>query len=289
MSLLPTVPLGNQRITRLIVGGNPFRGNSHYSEAMNRDMEAYFTVERVKQTLFACERHGINTVQARGDALILACIREYWTEGGTMRFIVQTASEMRDLHGHARRPARFGALGVYVHGTWTDRCYLAGDLTEVRELVKTIRGTGACTGLATHIPEVIERAEEEGWDLDFYMGSLYNINRRDRESALGGGRAAVEDDLFDHNDRFKMLETIRRTAKPCLAFKVFGASRLCASSGQVREALTVAYAGIKPIDACVVGMFPKYKDQVEENCRFVREILTGTERQESSGVHRVEE
>ena len=35
-------------------------------------MEAYFTVERIKQTLFACERHGINTVQVRGDALILA-------------------------------------------------------------------------------------------------------------------------------------------------------------------------------------------------------------------------
>ena len=273
MPEFPTVPLGGKRVTRLIVGGNPFRGNSHRSDAMSRDMEAYFTVERIKQTLFACERAGINTVQVRGDALILACIREYWAEGGTMHFIVQTASELRDLHGHVRHLAGFGALGVYVHGTYTDRHFLDGDMGDVVDLAKAIRDTGVAVGLCTHIPEVIRMSEEQGWDVDFYMACLYNINRERRESALVSGHASDEEHRFDHNDRFTMLETIRQTQKTCLAFKVLGASRLCDTPEQVRDALRIAYEGIKPQDACVVGMFPKYRDQIAENVASVREIL----------------
>ena len=274
MAVLPTVPLGGERVTRLIAGGNPFRGNSHHGQAMSRDMETYFTVERIKQTLFACERAGINAVQARGDAMILACIREYWAEGGTMRFIVQTASELRDLYGHVHHLARFGALAVYVHGTFTDRRYLQGDLSEVVDLARRIRDAGVAVGVGTHIPEVIQQVEEEGWDVDFYMACFYNINREQRESALAGGQEADETHLFDHDDRFKMLDTIRQTPKTCLAFKLLGAGRLCGSPVQTREAFATAYAGIKPSDACVVGMFPKYTDQIDENVRHVGEILT---------------
>jgi hypothetical protein len=274
MNLLPTVPFGDRRITRLIVGGNPFRGNSHCSEQLSREMEAYFTVERIKQTLFACEYAGINTVQARGDAMILACMREYWAEGGTMQFIAQTASELRDLHGHVRHLARFGAVGIYVHGTWTDRHFLSGDMAEVVDLAKAIRDTGAAVGIGTHIPEVIERVEEEHWDVDFYMACLYNINRRFRESPIEqGGLTLDEGDLFVHDDRFRMLETIRQTPKPCLAFKVFGAGRLCDTPDGVRDALATAYNGIKADDACVIGMFPKHSDQVAENVRLVRGLL----------------
>lgn len=273
MTLLPTTPLGAKQVTRLIIGGNPFRGNSHCSETMSREMEAYFTVERIKQTLFECERHGINTVQARGDAMILACIREYWAEGGTMHFIAQTASELRDLHGHVRHLARFGALGIYIHGTWTDRHYLEGGMGEVVGLAKAIRDTGVAVGLCTHIPEVIEMAEEKGWDIDFYMACIYNINREKRHSAIVTAEPGNEDHLFDHDDRYKMFETIRRTPKTCLAFKVLGAGRLCATPAQVRAALDTAYEGIKPRDACVVGMFPKHRGQVAENAAFAREIL----------------
>ena len=38
---LPKVRFGNHMITRLICGGNPFCGNSHYSDDMNRDMYNY--------------------------------------------------------------------------------------------------------------------------------------------------------------------------------------------------------------------------------------------------------
>jgi len=272
MTLLPTVPFGDKQVSRLIIGGNPFRGNSHFSPEMSRDMSSFYTVARIKEVLFSAERHGINTVQARGDALVLQCIREYWAEGGTMHFIVQTASEFRDLHGHVEHLAEFGSLGIYIHGTFTDRHFQEGDLVEVRDLAKRIRDAGVQVGLGTHIPEVVDQAEDEGWDLDFYMACMYNLSVKPRESAIvSGGKHQKEQ--FDHGDADKMLARIRATDKTCLAFKVLGASRLCQRPEDVRAAFERVLTEIKPDDAMVVGMFPKYRDEIEENTRFVREIL----------------
>ena len=275
MPLLPTVPFGNIGITRLIIGGNPFRGNSHLSPQLSREMQQYFTVERIKRTLFECEHHGINTVQARGDVLVQACIREFRAEGGRMHFIAQTASELRDLRGHVTQLAGFGVDGIYVHGTFTDRHFLEGNLREVEDLLKTIRDAGVRTGLGTHIPEVVDHAEEKDWDIDFYMTCLFNLSRRPRESALVSGNFAVTEEHFDPEDKFAMFERIRATRKTCLAFKVLGAGRLCGSPEQVRDTFAQVFAQIKPVDAVVVGMFPKHRDQVAENAQFVREILAG--------------
>lgn len=268
-SELPVVAFGEGAVSRLIIGGNPFRGNSHRTPEMSRDMQRYYTVARVKEALRRAEANGITTVQARGDVLIQACLREYWDEGGTIQFIVQTASELRDLQGHVRQLAAFGAKGIYVHGTWTDNQYLSGNIREVVELLKVIRDTGVQTGLGTHIPEVIDLAEEQDWDVDFYMTCMYNISQDKRESALVSGVAAAEH--FDHNDKFAMLERVRATRKMCLAFKVLGASRLCDSPEQVREAIEAALAAIKPTDAIVIGMFQKYRDQIAENAQIVRD------------------
>ena len=270
MPLLPVINLGPLQVTRLIIGGNPFRGNSHLSKAMSDDMASYFTVARIKKALHHAEAAGINTVQARGDVLILQCIREYWDEGGTMQFIVQTASELRDLPGHVRHLARFGAKAIYVHGTYTDARFLEGDMSPVRDLLREIKDTGVQAGLGTHIPAVIDQAEGEGWEADFYMTCLYNLSVRPRQSAIVSG--VQEEEVFDHEDKWKMFPRIRATEKPCLAFKVLGASRLCDSQDTVRKAFKTALSNIKPSDAMVVGMFPKYRDQIRENAKMVREL-----------------
>ncbi len=270
--LLPTVPFGDRRITRLIIGGNPFRGNSHQSPGRDREMESYYTVARVKDTLRRCERCGINTVQARGDVLIQACIREYWAEGGNIQFIAQTASELRDLSGHVRHLVRFGACGVYVHGSYTDARYQEGRMNDVCELLKHIRDAGVRVGLGTHMPEVVDHAEASGWDLDFYMTSLYNLSRSPRESALVSG-VFSKGEQFDHEDRHAMFARIRATRRQCLVFKIFGAGRLCGSPGQVADVFARTYAAIKPEDALVVGMFPRDRDEVRENAEMVRKIL----------------
>jgi len=164
-------------------------------------------------------------------------------------------------------------LGIYVHGSFTDRHYLEGDMTEVRELASWIRDTGVQVGLGTHVPEVIDLAEDENWDLDFYMASMYNLSVRPRESAIVGGEHQ-SGEHFDHDDKWRMFERIQATEKTCLAFKILGAGRLCDSPARVKEAFATAFAHIKARDAIVVGMFPRHSDQLAENSRFVREILS---------------
>ena len=185
MPQLPSVPLGPHQVTRLIVGGNPFCGNSHFSAAMSREMAEYYTAERVVDVLARCQTAGINTVQARGDYhRVLYWIELFRRQGGTLYWIAQTASEMHDVFQNIRILTAAGAIAIYHHGSRTDRFWQDGHIDRVEDYLKCMRDSGVQVGLGTHIPEVIEYAEEKGWDLDFYMACAYNISRKPRESAL---------------------------------------------------------------------------------------------------------
>ena len=115
--------------------------------------------------------------------------------------------------------------------------------------------------------------KRKGRDLDFYMTWLYNLRRPRAEIEQLAGRK-VEGEHFHHPDREKMLQRVRQTSKPCLIFKVYGASRLCGSREQMKEALELVFRYAKPSDCVVIGMFPKYKDQVRENCELLAEVLS---------------
>lgn len=261
---LPTIPFGNYQITRLIAGGNPLCGNSHYCPEMDAEMREYYTPERVVEFLQRCQAAGINTLQARGDYhRILYWIELFRRAGGQLHWIAQTASEMHDIYQNIRIIAAAGAIGIYHHGTLTDRLWQEGRIEKVRDYLKCMRDCGVQVGLGTHYPEVIVYAEEHGWDVDFYMACLYNLNRTPRESALVSGR--FQPVIFVHEDRDVMCRVIQQTPKTVLAFKILAASRNCETQECVREAFRYAFARIKPTDAVVVGMFPKYLDQITLN------------------------
>jgi hypothetical protein len=142
-------------------------------------------------------------------------------------------------------------------------------------MLKVMRQTGVLVGLGTHVPEVVDYVESKGWDLDFYMTCLYNLSRSKEEAARLAGHP-VEGELFWEPDREKMLERVRQARKPCLIFKIYGASRHCASPGQMLSALRLAAHSAKPSDCFVIGMFPKYQEQVRENSRLLREALSAS-------------
>jgi hypothetical protein len=166
--------------------------------------------------------------------------------------------------------AASGAVAVYHHGTETDRLWLEGRIDQVCDYLKCMRDAGVQVGLGTHIPEVIEYAEDSGWDIDFYMACFYNINRKHRESALVSPEAPVSKEEFLPDDPPRMCAVIRQTEKTCLAFKILGASRLCATQDEVAAAFRFAFSNIKPKDAVVVGMFPKDLDQIAINVQYTR-------------------
>src|ERR1017187_9111200 len=74
---------------------------------------------------------------------------------------------------------------------------------------------GAMVGLSCHNPLEVEYAEEKGWDLDYYMTSLYYMirPRAEFEKLLGGHSPLGE--IYLPSDPPRMMETIRKARKPC--------------------------------------------------------------------------
>jgi len=253
--LLPTVKLGRHDVTRLIIGGNPFSGNSHQTTEMSREMRDYFTVEKIKETLRQCEDAGINTWQSRGDNFILRVLNEHRLDGGTLQWVAQTASERRDTIANIHQIADYDPIAIYHHGSRTDHHYRKGTFNEVEEALDEIRSMGITAGIGTHMPEVVARSEELGLNPDFYLLSVYNLTMR------GEG--------YDPEDRVKSTEMMRKVNKPFLAIKVMAAGR-----NEPNEALRFVYRNFKPTDAVVLGMYTKHQpDQVYENARIVSGLL----------------
>jgi len=271
--MLPTAKIGDKDVTRLICGGNPFSGFSHFSAEMDWDMITYYTMPRLQGVLDACWKNGINTFQSRGDRHQMRMYLEHREGGGQMQWIAQTASEFRDITYNIAEIARYKPIAIYNHGTHTDNSWHEGKMDAVRDLVKCIKDKGLPAGVGTHIPEVIEYCEERGFETDFYMGCFYNL-ARGYKAAPAAQQNAYAKDHFPPEDPPRMAATLRQTKKPCIAFKLMAASRNCTTPESTRAAFQFAFDHIKPADIVDVGMFPKYRDQVTENAQMVREILS---------------
>lgn len=270
--MLPTVRIGDKDVTRLICGGNPISGISHFTNEMDWDMLRYYTMPRLQQLLDECWRQGINTFQTRGDRHTMRMYLEHRENGGRMQWIAQTASEFSDIYANIDQICDYEPIAIYHHGTDTDNSWHAGKIDRVADYLKAIHDRGLPAGIGTHIPEVVMYAEEHGWETDFYMTCFYDL-ARSYKSAPAVDRDTYAKEAFPDDDPDRMTATMRQIAKPCLGFKIMAANRKCGTPESVRAAFEYAFANIKPTDAVVVGIFPKYSNQVEENARSVGEIL----------------
>jgi hypothetical protein len=271
--MLPTIEIGGVTLSRLMVGGNPFSGNSHYSVQLNEEMLDYFTMENIKRTLHRCEQLGMQSFVVRGDAQMFAMVREYRSEGGRMNWIAQHAPEFGNYEAGIHKIKQAGAQLVYHQGTVTDALFKAGELEQIKDNLRVMRDAGfPAVGLGTHMPQILDIADSEGWDVDFYVLCVYNLSRVDRVSSYASTSINI-DEPFIEEDRAIAFNAIQKTKKPCIAFKVLGAKRRCSTQEDVYSALEESYASIKPIDSVLVGMFPKYLDEPAINIGYVEKIL----------------
>ena len=65
-----------------------------------------------------------------------------------------------------------------------------------------------------------------------------------------------------------MCPVIRQVEKPVLAYKILAAGRLADRPAEIEKAFEYAFQNIKPNDGVIVGMFPKFRDQVTESARL---------------------
>jgi hypothetical protein len=270
--LLSTIRLGPHEVSRLIIGGNPVYGYSHFNKLFSQHLTAWHTPERVLELLRRCEQAGINTFQNSYAERTLADVDRYRSEGGTMHWLCLGKPDWEQHPEHIADAAKHQPIGISPHGALNDRLHRQRKYDVLNDLLKRIRDQGVLVGLSAHDPTLMEEAEERGWDVDYYMSALYNLTRPREESRkiLGGDLPLGE--IFLPSDPPRMFKAIQSTKKPCLAYKVLAAGRRIGSPGEVRRCFEEAFSNIKPTDAVIVGMYQQFGDQVGEDAALVREV-----------------
>jgi len=265
--LLPTIALGEHRVTRLIAGYNPIGGHSHTTLNMARHMREYFTVEQTAEFLLHCERQGINTWQYDHTEKVQQALRLAREKGCGLQLICLHAERPYDASLEEVRA--FQPLAIVHHGGVTDALFRAGQAQQVHDFVKKVHDCGALAGVSSHSPQNIRRIADEGWENDFFMTCFYYVTRPREEMLRELGKVPVGEPFFE-SDPDDMTQVIREIDKPCLAFKILAAGLLCWSPASVEKAFQYAFRQIKATDAVIVGMFPRYTDEVAENAEWTR-------------------
>ncbi|NWG13442.1 MAG: hypothetical protein HXY20_07920 [Acidobacteria bacterium] len=271
--LLPTVKLGSHEITRLIVGSNPFNGYCYALPSLSEHMREWSTPENVCGVFRRSQENGINTWQFSYHDRAMADLRKYQAEGGTIQWILLGGGPMKTDLELIPQAAKLKPVGIVHHGGVTDERFRSGQMAKVEEFLKRVRDSGVLVGLSTHLPQVVEFAEERDWDIDFYMTCFYQFSRTEEELRKMLGELPLGY-VFLEKDPERMCRVIRQTNKTCLAFKVLAAGRLADTKEKLERAFRYAFSNIKPQDAVIVGMYPRFKDEIRENAETVRRILS---------------
>ncbi|HUV66491.1 MAG TPA: hypothetical protein VMW24_21565 [Sedimentisphaerales bacterium] len=270
--LLPTIQLGEHRITRLIAGSNPISGYSYMGPILDRHMQEYFTPERIVEFLWTCEREGINAHQFSRPEEMSGVFRELRERGSKMKFICLHAG------GPQRTPVETVVrdtqpIAIVHHGGVTDKLFREGKSREVHDFVKRVHDAGVLAGVSAHNPDCIKQIADEGWPVDLFMACFYYLTRTPEELEKMPPVVTVEVGYsFFASDPMAMTKVVRQVDQPCLGFKILAAGRMCGGEQKVEAAFKFAFEHLKPTDGVIVGMYPRYQDQIAFNAGYTRKL-----------------
>ncbi len=269
-SLLPTIQLGSHCITRLVAGWNPIGGYSYLGPHMDRHMKEYFTVDQTVAFLLSCEKAGINAHQFSVRDTTTEVLRRVREQGSNMNFFGLHAGR-EGIEGVIRDTQPFALVH---HGGVTDRLFYEGQSQQVHDYVKEVHDRGLLAGVSAHNPDCIRRIADEGWEVDYFMCCFYYLTRK---SSTATHEVPPPETLqiaypFYQHDPTVMTSVMRAVDQPCLGFKILGAGRLCANQSMVRDAFRFAFENIKPNDGLIVGMYPRFFDEIEADAEYTRQL-----------------
>src|SRR5713226_5060853 len=110
--LLPTIELGKHKVTRLIIGGNPVYGYSHFNKMLSQSMTEWHTPERVLALLKRCEQAGINCWQNSYAERTLQDLDRYREAGGTMHWLCLGKPDWDQHPEHVDDAAKHKPIGI---------------------------------------------------------------------------------------------------------------------------------------------------------------------------------
>ena len=270
---LPKISFCGHQISKLVIGDNPIYGYSHFNQLLSQHQQAYHTPERVVATLKRAEEVGINSWQNSMTDRSMSDLQLYRDAGGTINwFCLSQGSRWYEDPDHVFEAAKHNPIGMAPHGGGVgQRCLRENRLEYLQDILKRIRDTGVLVGLSVHDPKLLHIAEDEAWDIDYYMTGLYNLHGGSEKFTQKFGYAPLGE-IYAREDRDEMCQAIQRTEKPCLLFKVLAAGRTIGSPDQIRQEVKFAIENTKPIDPLLLGMYQQFGDQIGQNAALITEL-----------------
>ncbi len=263
---LPSIKLGDHSVSRILAGFNPVGGYSYLGPHMDAHMKEYFTVENTTQFLLRCFEVGINTQQFDPTPLMIEVLGKVREKAPGMKFLCLHSSNSR--WGTVPEVAKSSRpFAMSHHGGVTDTLFREGKQEQVHDYVKAVHDQGLLAGISAHNPENIRRIADAGWENDFFMTCFhyltrYNDHPEDKNKDKYFGKP------FSTSDPVEMTRVVREVDKPCLGFKILAAGRAGFSRNGVEEAFKFAFENIKKTDGVIVGMYPRFKDEMAENAAW---------------------
>jgi len=271
---LPTIRLGDHHITRLIAGSNPISGYSYMGPILDQHMKEYFTPEQITEFLWKCECAGINTHQFSSPEQMADVFRKLRDRGSKMKFICLHSGgpEQTSIKQVVKDTQ---PIAIVHHGGVTDRLFREGKSQEVHDFVKRVHDAGVLAGVSAHNPGCIKQAADEGWEVDLFMTCFHYLTRTPEEMGKMPPIVTLQIGYpFFASDPLDMTKVVQQVEQPCLGFKILAAGRRCHDKQSVMEAFKFAFEHLKPTDGVIVGMYPRYHDQIGENAQLTRQFGT---------------
>jgi hypothetical protein len=250
---MQTAKLGDYHVSRLICAGNPFGGYAHGGGLVYLDklFKAYFTDEKIVETLQLCTANGINTALIETEDNILRSLDLYEKMmGHRIQWICQIPPDRKKLGlmKHMKQQIQIAAdnkaIAAFIQGGATENMFSENRTEEIRELIALMKEKGMVAGICSHKPAIIEKAEELDLGAEFYMMTLNQVG-------------------YACDDPEAAKRAMKNIDKPFINFKVLGAGRDRPESG-------FRYAVEAGATFIAVGMFDF---QVKENAELARTIL----------------
>ena len=213
---LPSIRLGDKRVTRLIVGGNPIGGFAYAPEKLRQHMLAHFTPERTAELLLHCESQGITTFQSHDSPTVRGALKMARDCGSRIQWILLTS---RFTQAIPKELLDLKPIAICHHGGRTDALFLERKPEVVRDFVKLVKDAGLTAGVSTHSPGNLARIEDSGWENDFYMACFYNLDRTPEEVKQFVKQDTVDELHFLVADPERMTRRMRQVSKPLLSVR----------------------------------------------------------------------
>jgi hypothetical protein len=188
--------------------------------------------------------------------------------------LARTPEEIRAVK-QAAKP-----FAVVHHGGVTDRRFAEGKSELVHDFVKAAHDEGLLAGVSAHNPDCIKQVADAGWNVDFFMTCFYFLTRKTFHKP---DQPKQEPEMlyltypFYRRDPDVMTQVVRQVDKPCLGFKILAAGRKCSNQSKVRDAFRFAFENIKAADGVILGMYPRFFDEITANAEYTRQYGASTQ------------